>query len=470
VYYKNNIGQRTTLQNLYMAWGGTNWGHSAAPVVYTSYDYSAPLRETRQIWDKMYQTKLLGLFTRVSADLLKTYMVGNGTGWSVSSTAVWTWQLANPDTQAGFYVFQQAASNSRASTNFTAYLNTTQGTVAVPNINLKGRQSKLVVTDYTFGKHNLLYSTAEVLTYGIFDVDVLVLYLGLGQIGQFAFKNPSASLTYTVYGTSNFTSSIINGTQTFVYTQTSGSTVVKFSDGTLVYLLDLFTAWQFWAPPTTSKVTVLPSEQIFVLGPYLVRSASVSHGVVHISGDSNITSTIEVYTGNPGIQTIDWNGIRLDATKTAWGSVTATIPGTESRTVSLPELTNWKSNNSLPEIDPDYDDSNWIVCNKTTTLSPVAPVTLPVLFASDYGFYAGEKVYRGYFDGTNVSSVSITASGGLAFGWSAWLNGKLIGGDYGNTTLPTTTAVLSFAGVALKATKNVVTVVVGYHGHDQTST
>lgn len=35
VYYKNNIGQRATMQNLYMAWGGTNWGHSAAPVVYT---------------------------------------------------------------------------------------------------------------------------------------------------------------------------------------------------------------------------------------------------------------------------------------------------------------------------------------------------------------------------------------------------------------------------------------------------
>jgi hypothetical protein len=25
LYYKNNIGQRTTLQSLYMAWGGTNW-------------------------------------------------------------------------------------------------------------------------------------------------------------------------------------------------------------------------------------------------------------------------------------------------------------------------------------------------------------------------------------------------------------------------------------------------------------
>jgi hypothetical protein len=27
VYYKNNIGQRGTMQNLYMAFGGTNWGH-----------------------------------------------------------------------------------------------------------------------------------------------------------------------------------------------------------------------------------------------------------------------------------------------------------------------------------------------------------------------------------------------------------------------------------------------------------
>ncbi|OAF58249.1 hypothetical protein VC83_06485 [Pseudogymnoascus destructans] len=36
IYYKNNVGQRITKQNLYMTWGGTNWGHSAAPVVYTS--------------------------------------------------------------------------------------------------------------------------------------------------------------------------------------------------------------------------------------------------------------------------------------------------------------------------------------------------------------------------------------------------------------------------------------------------
>jgi hypothetical protein len=41
------------------------------------------MRETRQQWSKLLQTKLIGLFTRVSLGLLKTEMVGNGTGYSV---------------------------------------------------------------------------------------------------------------------------------------------------------------------------------------------------------------------------------------------------------------------------------------------------------------------------------------------------------------------------------------------------
>lgn len=136
----------------------------------------------------------------------------------------------------------------------------------------------------------------------------------------------------------------------------------------------------------------------------------------------------------------------------------------------MPSLTNWRSADSLPEKDPSYDDKKWAACNKSTTISPIAPLTKPVLFSSDYGFYSGAKIYRGYFDGTNATSVSITASGGLAFGWSAWLNGVLIGGNVGNATLTTTTAVLPLTSSSLKASGNVLTVVVDYHGHDQTST
>ncbi|KAH6681709.1 putative beta-galactosidase C, partial [Halenospora varia] len=467
VYYKNNIGQRTTILNLYMAWGGTNWGHSAAPVVYTSYDYSAPLRETRQIQDKLSQSKLIGLFTRVSKDLLKTYMVGNGTGYATSSTGIWTWEIRNPDTNAAFYVTQQATSSSRASVTFTANLKTSQGTIAVPNINLNGRQSKILVTDYTFGKQTLLYSSAEVLTYGIFNKEVLVLYLQNGQVGQFALKT-SGNSTHSTYGSSNVTATASSGLMTFTYTQGAGQTVVEFN-GILIYLLEQKTAWRFWAPATTKNPDVKPNEQIFVLGPYLVRSASISHGVLHVSGDSDNATTIEAYTGDSSIQTIDWNGQRLDAEKTAYGSVTAQIPGAADRTVSLPVLENWRSADSLPEKNPAYDDSKWAVCNKTTTQSPVAPITLPVLFSSDYGFYAGPKVYRGYFDGS-YTAVNITASGGLAFGWTAWLNGVLVGGNTGNTTLTTTSAVLTLPSNSTKKTGNVLTVVVDYHGHDETST
>jgi hypothetical protein len=415
----------------------------------------------------MYQTKLIGLFTRISSDLLKTYMVGNGTGYAVDSSAIWTWEIRNPDTNAGFYVVQQSTSSSTASVDFSASLNTSAGVVTVPNINLNGRQSKILVTDYNFGSKSLLYSSADVLTYGVFDVDVLVLYAEEGQTSQFALKNTVT--THSVFGTTELSAAASGGTTTFTYTQGAGATVVK-TDGVLIYLLDQPTAWKFWAPPTTTNPDVKPEEQIFVLGPYLVRSASISHGVVHISGDNDNATTIEVYTGDSDIQTIDWNGLRLDAVKTSYGSVTAKIPGNEGRTISLPPFTNWRSADSLPEKLASYDDSKWKVCNKTTTLSPVAPLTLPVLFSSDYGYYTGAKVYRGYFDGSNATAVNITCSGGLAFGWSAWLNGDLIGGNVGNATLTTTTAILSLPSSSLKTEDNLITVVVDYHGHDETST
>lgn len=331
----------------------------------------------------------------------------------------------------------------------------------VPNATLAGRQSKIIVTDYKFGKHTLLYSISEVLTYGTFDVDVLVLYLNEGQPGQFALKGIH-DLKYQTYGNTAVTSNSTSNSQTFNYIQGKGQTTIKLSDGTLIYLLDQHSAWQFWAPPTTTNPSVSPSQQIFVLGPYLVRSAAARGIIVQVSGDSNLTSTLEVYTGNPLSRIIQWNGIILPTKTTQYGSLTATIPGTEKRTVSLPALTNWKSANSLPEAAPSYDDSKWTVCNKTTTLSPVAPVTLPVLFSSDYGYYTGAKVYRGYFDGLNATSVTLTTSGGLAFGFNAWLNGDLVGGHPGNATLTTLTSVISFSNATLKSKDNVLTVVVDY--------
>lgn len=374
------------------------------------------------------------------------------------------------DYPTGLYVFQQNYTNSQINITFDVNLSTSRGVITVPSVSLNGRQSKMMVTDYSFGKYGLLYCSADILTFGHFDKDILVLYLQEGQTGQFALKDLPNQNHPKIYGTSQTSVSFDGGETTVMWTQSTGSTVVEFVGLNLViYLLEQETAWKFWAPPTTTNPDILPDQQIFVVGPYLVRGASVSDRTVHISGDNDQATAIEVYCGDPSVRAIEWNGVRLDANMTRYGSITAWVPGTENRIVSLPVLQDWKSANSLPEKDPSYDDSKWTICNKTTTLSPVLPLTIPVLFASDYGYSVGAKVYRGYFDGKNFTSVNLTCAGGLAFGWTTWLNGALIGGDIGNSSLGTTSAILSLPLSRLQATNNVLTVVVDYHGHDETS-
>ncbi|QDS68173.1 hypothetical protein FKW77_010438 [Venturia effusa] len=495
VFYKNNVGQRVTLMNLYMGFGGTNWGHSPAPVVYTSYDYHAPLQETRQIRNSFRQTKLLALFTRVSSDLLKTDLIGFGPGgFIVNSKAVTTWYLKNPDTGAGFYVLQQTDTTLRVAQTFALTVSTSLGARTIPEVVLDGRQSKIIVTDYKLGRdHTLLYSTAEVLTFGLFDRPVLVLYLKSGQKGEFAFKDSLGDFK-THQSKATKISQVADATgksKKYTYTQGLDYTVLEFGTsnstgppGPLIYLLDIPSAWSFYAPATTLDPYVSPDQQIFVLKPYLVRNATVIGPSVHIVGDNEIATTMEVYVGNPLVTNIVWNGKMLPTTRTPYGSLTVNVSAADSRAVSLPVLKNWKVADSLPELNINFDDSKWAICNKTTTLSPVPPLTLPVLYSSDYGYYSGIKVYRGYFDaGTGAR---LTVSGGTGFGWSAWVNGKFVGGNTGETeTAPgkssqddvskgITSETLNFLYALGDVTtswkgRNVLTVLVDYHGHDQTS-
>lgn len=378
--------------------------------------------------------------------------------------------MKNPDTQATFTVLQQNETPSTATITFSAYLNTSLGNVTVPGIQLEGRQSKILVTDYKFGNQLLLYSSADVLTNAVLPGhDVLTLYLWEGQTGEFALRTLK-NLTFEVYGSSTVLSTLHHGYQKIRYTQSAGSTVLRFENGVIVLLLDQPTAWHFWAPSTSKYPSPKPDQKLFILGPYLVRSASVNNEVLHVSGDNNGTTTLEGFIGNVTIKAVEWNGQLLTATKTPYGSYTAQIPGTENRSVTLPPLNHWHSAESLPEIQPDFDDSRWTVANKNSTLSPQAPLTLPVLFSSDYGYYAGAKIYRGYFDGIEHTAVNITASGGLAFGWNAWLNGHLIGGHPGDPDLSATNMTLALPAPHLKTRNNVITVLVDYHGHDETST
>lgn len=228
-------------------------------------------------------------------------------------------------------MLQQNETPSTATITFSAYLNTSLGNVTVPGIQLEGRQSKILVTDYRFGNQTLLYSSADVLTNAVLPRhDVLTLYLWEGQTGEFALRT-SKNLTFEVYGASTVSSTLHHGYQKIRYTQSTGSTVLRFSNGVIVLLLDQPTAWHFWAPSTSKYPSPRPDQKLFILGPYLVRSASVNNEVLQVSGDNNGTTTLEGFIGSVPIKAIEWNGQLLTATKTPYGSYTAQIPGTENR-------------------------------------------------------------------------------------------------------------------------------------------
>lgn len=127
-----------------MLFGGTNWGHTYEPTVYSSYDYGAgrsfpgacisqfltnPDRNQREshCYTKderdanarcghgpLMSSSLLphgpsGYFLRVSPDLLASNFNGNGTNYTTNSL-LYAVELRNPDTGAAFYFVRHSDS------------------------------------------------------------------------------------------------------------------------------------------------------------------------------------------------------------------------------------------------------------------------------------------------------------------------------------------------------------------------
>src|SRR5215469_10597624 len=92
-----------------MTYGGTNWGWLGIPENYTSYDYGAAIRETRQLDPKYYEDKLIGYFTQAVAPLTKTDRI-NVT--PPDNPAIVDNARMNPDTGTQFHVLRHTNSTS----------------------------------------------------------------------------------------------------------------------------------------------------------------------------------------------------------------------------------------------------------------------------------------------------------------------------------------------------------------------
>ena len=441
VFYKNAFSFGLTVFNVYMTYGGTNWGNLGHAGGYTSYDYGAVIKETREVdRDKYSEAKLIANFLQASPAYWTAWAQNNtnANGSYTGNDALAVTALLGNTTDTNFYVIRHAAYNSRETTPYLITLPTSSGNLTIPqlggSLSLQGRDSKFHVTDYDVGGLNLLYSTADIFTWKQYGHKrVLVVYGEDGDTHELAVSH--GGHVHTVEGDKACVrSGRANGDAIVQFDITSERKVVELGCGLTVYMIDRNSAYNYWVlnVPSDSHSTNALSAPI-VNGGYLIRTANIEDGGIHLTGDINATTTLEIIGGAPhGCRTLTFNGekqhFKQDHRR---GTLTAHIVY-HAPTLDLPNLSTigWRRLNSLPELSPSYDDSLWTPADLTyTNNTHHRNLTTPTtLYASDYGYHAGTILYRGHFVANgNESVLDLRTQGGSAFGHSVWLDETFLG-------------------------------------------
>ena len=269
-----------------------------------------------------------------------------------------------------------------SSINFSIKVDTSAGILALPrtfhSIALDGRQSKVIVTDYTFGASRVLYSTAGIFFAGkIGSRDVLFLFGDSNQSHEAALHLTGASKVKPMSSYITTRTSSTNELSTItVMPGSTGLVTIWESDSQTILFSDSVTAAKFWAPVIPGPSTLgdywqLGSNQtVLVGGPYLVRNATIKGSRLALTGDLNASVQLTVIAPSQ-IKTVSWNGAVVQQDLHLYGD-SAIFRGRLERKISsnaipMPKLDNWKFADSLPEIKPGFSDASWITANHTTT-------------------------------------------------------------------------------------------------------
>lgn len=419
--------------------GGTNWGNLGHPGGYTSYDVGAAIAEDRQVTREKYgELKLQANFLQASSAAYLTTTPLNGTfGMYTDTHDLVVTPLVGSRTN--FYIVRHSDYTSFNSTPYKLKVFTSVGNITLPQLEgtltLNGRDSKFYVTNYDVGGINLIYSTAEIFTWKKSgSKSVLVLYGGANERHEFAVPANLSSPT-NIEGegvkVKELKSSII-----VQWEVEPSRRVVHFGDVLEVYLLWRNDAYNYWVldlpAPAPLGLHVSPSRSnssVIVKAGYLLRNSTISGDTLYLTGDVNATTEVEVISAPVNISSLIFNGQKVDGLKTTNGRLSGIVPYVPP-IISIPSLKtpDWRSVDSLPELESSYNDSLWTPCNHTESNNP-RPLSTPTsLYASDYGYNSGSLLYRGHFTANgDESSIYLLTQGGHAFGHSVWLNSTFLG-------------------------------------------
>lgn len=243
-------------------------------------------------------------------------------------------------------------------------------------LQLNGRQSKVVLTDYTFGNtahaNKLLYSTATVLFAGAINaVDVVFLYGDADQSHEFALVSGSSKPSTFAFTPASFT----RGLNIVAAPKTTSQPLVLFADTD--------TASTFFAPhvPSSDASTKFrnffqfgTNDTVLVGGPQLVRNASVTGHTLALRGDLNASVPLTLLVPS-SLSAVSWNGADVAVRPLPGAPALPNLNllqadltfGLDKATINVPTLTGWKFKDSLPEVQSAFDDASWVLADHTTT-------------------------------------------------------------------------------------------------------
>jgi hypothetical protein len=203
-----------------------------------------------------------------------------------------------------------------------------------------------------------------------------------------------------------------------------------------------------------------------------MRTAKVTGEVLALTGDLNATTPLEVIGAPASVSKVTFNGkdVAVEVSKEGVLSGTLDYPKPEIKIPSLSGL-EWKYVDSLPELKADYDDSKWTKANMNKTFNSLRPLNTPTsLYSSDYGYHIGTLLFRGGFVATgNESTLYVSAQGGSAFGFSAWIGDHFLGSWRGYDAATNGNATFTLPNLTAGKTHTIL-VVIDNQGLDQTWT
>ncbi len=481
VFYGSNLINRIVIHSIYMGFGGTTWGWQGAPVVFTSYDYGAPIDEARGLRPKAYGLKALGHFIQAAEPVLAQMDIGPAV--APSNPRIRLYHNVNPTLKSHvFFAVHNPSSNTGRET-FSFDIDTADGRYRVPQagtLQINGQDAKFMLAGVDLQRQRLVYSTSELWTHLRHGShDLLLLHGRRAEDGETVLRYSSRPRVRVLAGEVQQSWDATRGDLRLNYGH-QGLIELEIDGGgrapLRLLLADEPTIGQFW------QLQAGP-DAVLVQSPALPRRATRDGTTLALQGDTEADSALRVWA-SPEVKALRWNGRDVPAVAAASASLAtrAALPGPlqAGRDFTLPDLGSlpWLRRTDSDEAAPGFDDSRWRVADAPSSAAQVWSASergAPVLAMSDYGFHRGDVWYRGRFTITETSTPAGTplelqlfyGAGGAGL-VQVWLNGRFLGQhelDAGRP-FPETTDTFRLQLPALPPGEHVLAVKVRNNGHN----